>query len=103
MKYVSYAQPATGHNQTTQIHPGRMFNPPYSNETQYNIPFIQHARKMTTLPPVPAPYAHEYSDLETLPIKKNNVMQENFKDNSYDDHTYSTLGWNLLCISFVNK
>ena len=38
MKYVSYAQPQNGH-QPPQNHPGRMFNPPYSNESQYNIPF----------------------------------------------------------------
>ena len=94
MKYVSYAQQPNSYHQTaTQKHPGRMLNPPYSTETQYNIPFIHHAQKMTTLPPAPAPFAHEYSDLETLQIKKNKLMQENcFKDSSYDDHTYSTLG-----------
>ncbi|CAG5104553.1 Oidioi.mRNA.OKI2018_I69.chr1.g1329.t1.cds [Oikopleura dioica] len=92
MKYVSYTQPNFNPPPlgAPQNHPGRMFNPPYSEEQNYNIPFIHHARKMTTLPPAPAPFSHEYSDLETLPIKKQ--LHQNLKDSSYDDHTYSTLG-----------
>ena len=91
MKYVSYAQPNFNPPLAPPNHPGRIFNPPNSEEQSYNIPFIHHARKMTTLPPAPAPFSHEYSDLETLPIKKQ--LHENLKDSSYDDHTYSTLGW----------